>query len=104
MAALRTTQQGDIDELVRSLRAMRIGPVRVSRRGLFGSGTIESFVCVVGRHSLSFNRSGGQSVYAVADVVRGIGLDHHEVSKDAWFATLVSELDSLLADPRVGEP
>ncbi len=91
-------QRDTLESLVKLLRKrLGVGAVRVSRRGLWGFGKLESATFVVGDHSYSVTISGGKVVARIADAVGGVGLSHQPIGWDDWVHTLVAEIDATIA-------
>jgi len=101
-AALARLQQSSadkrkaLDALIRVLRSsLGICQVRVSRRGIWGFGRVESVRFVVGTHSYRLTLVGGKLEAAIGDAIGGVGLTPEVVAYEEWVRSLTYEIDDI---------
>jgi hypothetical protein len=90
-------RRDELESLVRTARShLGVGAVRVSRRGIWGFGRLESAQFVVGGHSYQVTMLGGQVVTAIAAAVGGVGLAPQPVARAEWVRRLVEEINTVI--------
>lgn len=92
-------QRRALEDLVRTLRShLGLGAVRVSRRGLWGFGRLESARFIVGDHSYRVTVRGGKVTAEIGDAVGGVGLTPQAVAWTDWVQRLSDDIDATVED------
>ncbi|MGO9876661.1 MAG: hypothetical protein ACLPVY_23045 [Acidimicrobiia bacterium] len=92
-------QRRALEDLVRTLRShLGLGAVRVSRRGLWGFGRLESARFIVGDHSYRVTVRGGKVTAEIGDAVGGVGLTPHAVTWTDWVQRLNDDVDATIEE------
>ena len=73
-----------------------VGSVRVSRRGIWGLGRLESALFVVGDHSYRVSLRGGQVRTEIGDAIGGVGLTPAAVPWPEWVQRITAEIDAVI--------
>jgi hypothetical protein len=90
-------RRDELESLVRTARKhLGVGAVRVSRRGIWGFGQLESAQFVVGDHRYEVTLRGGQVTTAIATAVGGVGLAPQPVPRAEWTRRLIDEINTII--------
>lgn len=92
-----SAQRDDLESLARTARKrLGVGAVRISRRGIWGFGRLESAQFILGDHNFRVTIRGGKVTSEIGDAIGGVGLTPTSVPWPEWCRRLIAEIDATI--------